>query len=118
MTRIIQKELDKAEEYVLNKLFSNAQNPIISKKLQFILIAKKIDFDKFINEKIEIFEEFAKDFINDEGYFDGEQISKMLTLQFPELAGLTLPNIKPIDLVKLLDNLVGFDSLGNFIQNF
>ena len=107
MTRIIQKELDKAEEYVLNKLFGDARNPIISKKIQLFLVAKKI----------EIFEEFAKDFITDDGYFDGEQIAKLLIVQFPELRGLTLPNMKPIELAKTLDNLIGFDSLGNIIQN-
>lgn len=117
MTRIIQKELDKAEEYVLNKLFGDARNPIISKKIQLFLVAKKIDFETFINKKIEIFEEFAKDFITDDGYFDGEQIAKLLIVQFPELRGLTLPNMKPIELAKTLDNLIGFDSLGNIIQN-
>lgn len=118
MTRIIQKELDKAEEYVLNKLFGDINNPVISKKLQFILVAKKVDFDKFINEKIEIFEELIKDFINDDGYLDGEQISKMLAIQFPELKGLLLPDIKPLELAKLIDNIVGLEAIGQFIQNF
>lgn len=113
----IQRELDIAEEYILKRLFGSIDNPIISKKLQLFLIAKNINFDDFINEKIEIFEEFSKDFMTDDGYYNGNQLSKALALKFPILQDIQLPNIKPIELARIIDNLIGLDSIGQMIQN-
>ena len=116
MRNLMQRELDRAEEYVLTALLGDVQKPIISKKIQFFLVAKGIDFDSFINQKIQVFEEFSKDFMNDEGYYIGDKISKALVLQFPELQGLEIPDIKPIDLFKMLNNLIGLEAIGKMIQ--
>lgn len=113
----IQRELDIAEEYVLTRLFGSVDNPVISKKLQLVLIAKNINFDDFINEKIEIFEEFSKDFMNEDGYYNGNQLSRALALKFPLLQDIQLPNMKPIELVKMLDSVINLDSIGQMIQN-
>ena len=117
MRSLIQRELDRAEEYVLTALFGDINRPKISPKVQLFLVAKNIDFDDFINEKIAIFEEFSKDFMNDEGYYIGEKISKALAIQFPQLNGLNLPNIKPIDLFKMLNQMIGIETIGQAIQN-
>lgn len=113
----IQRELDKAEEYVLNKLFGDYTNPQISNKIKFFLVAKNIDFETYINEKLQMFEEYSKDFINDNGYYDGQKLTKILTTQYPFLQGLNIPDTKPLDLVKALDELVGLDKLGSLIRD-
>lgn len=118
MRNLIQRELDKAEEYLLKTLFNNVQNPQISNKIKFFMISKNIDFDTFINHKIMIFEEFSQDFMKDNGYYDGKKLTKVLLLKFPHLAGLEIPDIKPIDFLKTIDNLVNLKQIGNFIQNF
>lgn len=117
MRNPIQRELDRAEEYILTILFGNAKNPKLSKKLQLFLISKDINFDDFINHKIELFEEFSYDFMNEDGYYIGEKLSKALALQFPEFETLVLPNIKPIDFFKMINNLIGLETIGQFIQN-
>ena len=118
MTNLVQRELDKAEEYVFRKLFGSPENPVISQKLRFIMIAKQINFDEFINEKIKIFEMFASDFMDENGFFRGKQISQALILKFPALTGLELPDVRPLELVEILDELIGFDKLGKLIQEF
>ena len=112
----IQRELDRAEEYVLTLLFRDIHNPKISNKLRLFLVAKGIDFDEFINNKIDIFEEFSKDFMNEDGFYIGEKITKAITIQFPQLEGLHIPDIKPIELFKALNQLVGLEALGQMIQ--
>ena len=113
----IQRELDKAEEYILNRLFGDYTNPQISNKIKFFLVAKNIDFETYINEKLQMFEEYSKDFINDNGYYDGEKLSKALITQFPMLQGLSIPDTKPIDLVVALDDLIGLSKLGGLIRD-
>ena len=56
--------------------------------------------------------------MKDNGYYDGEKLTKVLLLKFPILEGLELPDIKPIDLLKILDNFINLKQIGNFIQNF
>jgi hypothetical protein len=113
-----QKELDKAEKYILDKLFGDISKPTISKKLQMVLVAKNIDFDDFINKKIQIFEEFSKDIMTNEGLYDGAKVSKLLVVQFPLLEGLNVPDIKPLDLAIMIDNIIGLDTVGQWIQTF
>ncbi len=118
MRNLIQRELDKAEEYLLKTIFNDIKNPQISNKIKFFMISKNIDFDTYINHKIMIFEEFSQDFMKDDGYYDGKKLTKVLVLKFPILEGLELPDIKPIDLLKILDNFINLKQIGNFIQNF
>jgi hypothetical protein len=117
MPNRIQQELDIAEEYILTKLFQDVKNPVISKKLQLVMIAKNINFDEFINEKIAVFEEFSKDFMTDDGYYNGNQLSRALALKYPNFSNTELPNMKPIELAKMLDSFIGLDKIGNLIQN-
>lgn len=113
----IQRELDMAEEYVLNKLFGDYTNPQISNKIKFFLVAKNIDFETYINDKLQKFEEYSKDFMKDNGYYDGEKLTKILTAQFPILQGIAIADIKPIDLFVMLDELIGLEQLGSFIRD-
>lgn len=98
----IQKELDRVEEYILNQLFGDINNPVIDKKLKIYLTLKGITFDEFINPKIEIFEEFAKNFMREDGFLDGEKLSKVISIQYPILSGLNLPTARLIDYIKLI----------------
>ena len=113
---IKQQELDMAEEYILSKLFGNATNPVISKKWETILILKNINYREKINEYLNIFEIFAKDLQKENGYFDGNKTTQLMILQFPYLQGLVLPDIRPIDFFRLVDNLIGLDKIGEIIQ--
>ena len=113
---IKQQELDMAEEYILSKLFGNATNPVISKKWESILILKNINYREKINEYLNIFEIFAKDLLKENGYFDGNKTTQLMILQFPYLQGLVLPDIRPIDFFRLVDNLIGLDKIGEIIQ--
>ena len=110
----IQKELDRAEEYVLNQLFGDLENPAIDKKLQIYLTLKGISFDEFINQKIEIFEEFIKKFMREDGFLDGEKISKVISIQYPILTGLNLPSARLIDYVKI----VPIEEIRKLIESF
>ena len=112
----IQRELDRAEEYVLTALFGDTSSPRLSPKVKLFLVAKGISFDEFINEKIDMFETFSKDFMNEDGFYIGEKITKALTIQFPLLEGLHIPDIKPIELFKALNQLVGLEAIGQMIQ--
>ena len=113
---IKQQELDMAEEYILSKLFGNATNPVISKKWEAILILKNINYREKINKYLNIFEIFAKDLQKKNGYFDGNKTTQLMILQFPYLQGLVLPDIRPIDFFRLVDNLIGLDKIGEIIQ--
>ena len=113
----IQRELDRAEEYILTLLFGDINNPRINNKLKFFMIVKGIDFDEFINEKIDMFETFSKDLMNEDGYYIGEKLSKALIIQHPQLQGLKIPDIKPIDFFKVVNHLVGLEKLWQMIQN-
>ena len=48
----IQKELDRVEEYILNQLFEDIENPVIDTKFQLFLAFKRKTFDEYINECI------------------------------------------------------------------
>ena len=111
-----QNELDMAEEFVLAKLFGNAQTPVISKKWEILLALKGIDYRQKINDYLFLFEQFAKDVQKDNGMFDGQKISHIIAIQYPQLQGLVLPDIRPIDFFRLVDNLIGLDKIGEIIQ--
>ena len=111
-----QNELDMAEEFVLAKLFGNAQTPVISKKWEILLALKGIDYRQKINDFLFLFEQFAKDVQKDNGMFDGQKISHIIAIQYPQLQGLVLPDIRPIDFFRLVDNLIGLDKIGEIIQ--
>lgn len=111
-----QNELDMAEEFVLAKLFGNAQTPVISKKWEILLALKGIDYRQKINDYLFLFEQFAKDVQKDNGMFDGQKISHIIAIQYPYLQGLVLPDIRPIDFFRLVDNLIGLDKIGEIIQ--
>lgn len=111
-----QNELDMAEEFVLAKLFGNAQDPIISKKWKILLALKGIDFRQKINDYLFLFEQFAKDAQKDNGMFDGQKMSHIMTIQYPQLQGLVLPDIRPIDLARFIDGIVNLEKLGAYLR--
>lgn len=111
-----QNELDMAEEFVLAKLFCNAQTPVISKKWEILLALKGIDYRQKINDYLFLFEQFAKDGQKDNGMFDGQKISHIITIQYPQLQGLVLPDIRPIDLARFIDGMVNLEKLGAYLR--
>lgn len=118
MTNEIQKELDRVEEYILNKLFGDINNPKISLKIQTAMKIKGISFDKYINEKILIFEDFMKDFMREDGFLDGQKLEQVVCIHCPILEGLKLPSVRPIEYVKLLDKFIPLEKIGGKIESF
>ena len=116
MTNTVQREIDLAEEYILNKLFVDYRNPQISNKIKIFLIANNTDFNSFINQKILEVEEIIKPVMLENGYLDGNKISKIIAVYLPDLQGLNLPNIRPIELVQLLDKMLNLEKIGNLLQ--
>ena len=112
----IQKELDKAEEYMLTELFGNIDNLQISKNLQFALKFKGINLTDMINFGINKFESFAKDYMREDGFLDTEKIIKILAVQFPFLSGLNPPTIRLIDLIKKIDGVIPLRKIGEIIR--
>ena len=111
-----QNELDMAEEFVLAKLFGNAQTPGITKKWEILLALKGIDYRQKINDYLFLFEQFAKDAQKDNGMFDGQKISHIMTIQYPQLQGLNLPDIRPIDLARFIDGMINLEKLGAYLR--
>ena len=111
-----QNELDMAEEFVLAKLFGNAQTPVISKKWEILLALKGIDYRQKINDYLFLFEQFAKDVQKDNGMLDGQKISHIIEIQNPQLQGLVLPDIRPIDLARFLDGMISLEKLGAYLR--
>ena len=82
--------------------------------------------NKYTNETFEkvLVQEFDKDISShktkdlqkENGYFDGNKTTQLMILQFPYLQGLVLPDIRPIDFFRLVDNLIGLDKIGEIIQ--
>lgn len=114
----IQRELDRAEEEILTKLFGDISSPRISPKLQMAMQIKGISFDEFINEKIQIFESFMSDFMLDDGYIDTQKAKVFLSNKYPALEGLNIPPMRPIDLVNLINAFIPLEQLGAMIENF
>lgn len=114
---IKQIELDLAEEYLLKKLFGDVQNLQVSNKVKLFLIAKNIDLPMYINEKLQLFEAITKDFMTEAGYIDGSKISKVLALKNPVFNEINIPNMKPIEIIEIIDKIVNFDKIGEIIQN-
>ena len=118
MRNEIQRELDRAEEAILTKLFGDINNPKISPKLQMAMSIKGINFDEFINEKIEMFEAFINDFMLEDGYLDTEKIKRVLASKYPALEGVNFPSMRPIDLVNIIDSFFPIEAIGKMIENF
>lgn len=113
-----QRELDRVEEYVLNKLFGDVQNPKLSLKIQTAMAIKGINFEEFINHKILIFESFMKDYMREDGFLDVEKIEKVIYIKYPELTGLKLPLARPIEYIKMLELFIPLEKISGMIENF
>ena len=118
MRNEIQRELDRAEEAILTKLFGNIDNPRISPKLQMAMSIKGINFDEYINEKIELFESLVSDFMLENGYLDAEKIKRVLASKYPALEGVNIPSMRPIDVVNMIDLFFPIENIGKMIESF
>ena len=120
MEDLRQQELDIAEEYILVKLFGSVDNIRLNTvpNWLFTQFSKGKKFEDFINENIQKFEFVAKGFMTDTGYIDGNRVTEMLTNKATILKGaLNLPTSKPIEYAKMLDEIIGFEALGNILRS-
>ena len=114
----VQKELDRVEEYVLNKLFDNIENPKLSLKIRTAMAIKGVNFADVVNENIEVFEEFMQDYMREDGFLDVEKIEKIISTQYPILDGLKLPLARPIEYIKLIELFIPLEKVAGIIENF
>lgn len=82
MNSLIQTELDMVEEYVLNCLFINAQNPQLNSFVKSYLAMSGKTYADIVNNYINTFEAIAKPFLKDNGYVDGAKLSQLLKVKF------------------------------------
>lgn len=113
----VQRELDMAEEQILDKLFGSTIKPVVGPAIGLILNLNGIPLVKLINSKITELESFAKDYMQDDGTINGSMLSEYLVSKYPNLKGLSLPNITPTELVMVLSDMVDLDKVGYYIQN-
>ena len=113
----VQRELDRAEEYLLDKLFGSITKPVVGPAIGLILNLNGIPLVKLINSKITELETSAKEYIRDDGTIDGSKLSGYLVDKYPNLKGLALPNVTPTELVDVLSDMVDLDKVGYYIQN-
>lgn len=112
----IQRELDRAEEYILEKLFGSAENIEISNNLKMIFALKGIDFNKTVNHYIEVFESFMTNFMLENGFLDVEKLEKVISIKFPILQGLKLPTARLIDFIKEIEKIIPAERIGEIIR--
>lgn len=120
MEDLIQTELDTAEEYILTKIFGCVDNVRLSGVANWLFtqFSKGKQFEQFVNENIKKFEFFAKGFITENGYINGNLLTEVITKKAPVLNGaINLPTLKPIEYAKLLDEIINFEALGNILRN-
>jgi hypothetical protein len=113
----VQRELDRAEEYLLDKLFGSATKPAVGPAIGLILNLNGLPLVNLINNKITELESCAKDYMKDDGTINGPVLSEYLVERYPCLKGLSLPNITPTELVDILGDMVDLDKVGYYIQN-
>lgn len=113
----IQRELDVAEEYILTKLIGDINNPILSNKIKILLKTFNIDIVETINEKLLMFEMLSRGYMTDDGYYNGEKISELIS-DSTGIQGINLPNIKPIDIAIAIDDILNIGSIGKLLQDF
>lgn len=112
----IQRELDKAEEYILEKLFGSVEDIKVTKNLELVFAFKGIDLNKEINKYIKIFEDFMSNFMLEDGFLDVEKFEKVICIQFPILHGLNLPSARLIDFIKEIEKIIPFEKIGAVIR--
>lgn len=113
----VQRELDRAEEYILEKLFGNVSTPVVGPKIGLILNLSGISLIDYLNNKILEIENYLRDFMQDDGLLDGQKLSEALVEKYPVLNGISIPNLKPIEVAQLLGEMVDLDKVGYYVQN-
>ena len=118
VNEVIQSELDRFEEYILMKIFGNINNLQCSEIIQLYLKLKNIKLEKFINNKIQMFEAFISDYMTSDGIIEGDRLTKYVIEKCPALNGcITLPSLKLSEYAKIVDEIIGLDAVGHIIRN-
>lgn len=121
MEDLIQSELDVAEEYILTQIFSSIDNVKLTglAGILFTQLSKGKNFENFINEQLQKLEFYARCFMTENGYVNGNALTEALTTKAPILKGcINLPTLKPIEYAKMLDEFINFQALGHIIRSF
>lgn len=116
---VIQSELDAAEEYILTQIFGSMNDIKLGGVANWLFtqITKGKTFHNWLNEFIQKMEFVLKGFITENGYVDGNILTEFIIAKAPILKGaLNLPTLKPIDYAKVLDEIIGFQALGQLIK--
>lgn len=110
---LIQIELDMVEEYILTCLFGSIQNPQVNSTIKSFLALKGKNLADIINDYIDKFEDIIKPLLKENGYVDGEKLSKLLKVKLNQ--NITLSgDCRLIDVARILEPQLL--SIGSLIQ--
>ena len=112
MNNQIQSELDIVEEHILNCLFGSASNPQINQTLRTGLVFIGKNHIQMINSAIIGFEQYVKPFLKDNGYIDGNKLSRLIEAKFNKQ--VPLGDIRMIEVSRAIEPLLLM--LGSFIR--
>lgn len=112
----IQEELDLAEVYLLNKLIGDVNEPKIGITFKLIKTVTGFDLVAYMNNQIETIESRLKPLMDESGFIIGNRVKELLKDKGIASDTITVPDFKPIDLVKLIDHFLNLEYIGQIIQ--
>lgn len=110
---LIQIELDMVEEYILTCLFGNIQNPQVNSTIKSFLALRGANLAEIINSYIDRFEDIIKPLLKENGYIDGEKLSKLLEVKLNQNISLS-GDCRLIDVARVFEQQLL--SLGSLIR--
>lgn len=112
----IQEELDLAEVYLLNKLIGDVNEPTIGTTFKLLKTVTGFDLVAYMNNQIEAIESRFKPLMDESGFIIGKRVKELLKDKGMASETITVPDFKPIDLVKVIDHFLNLENIGQIIQ--
>lgn len=101
-----------AEEYILTCIFGDIHNPQVNSTIKSFLAIKGRDLPDIINEYIDKFEACIKPLLKENGYVDGEKLSKLLEIKINQK--ISIEDCRLIDAARVLEPQL--KSIGSLIR--
>lgn len=112
MQNLMQAELDLVEEHLLQCLFGSSQSPRINSMVKTGLTFMGQSHIKLINSGLQLFEQFAKPFLKENGYVDGLKLSRLIEARFNKQ--IPIGDFRMIELTRAIEPWL--KTLGSYIQ--
>lgn len=112
MNNLVQMELDMVEEHLLTCLFRDANNPQFNSTAKSFFVMSGKDPIAMINSSITQFETAVRPFLKENGYVDGEKLSRLIAVKFNKQ--VPIGDFRLIDATRMIEPWLV--SLGALIQ--